>query len=202
MPAEPVLCRFPYPMADLPKDFARRALQYGPTGQERSQQAWSLMTHVLKEQGLPPEAFCLAEAAGKPVLKNSSLQISLAHCKSGAAVLVCEQPCGVDIEEADRTFSLALRKKMQNRLQQAGLLSGRQGDEGLQAGGLISSRRLLFLLCRLEAGCKAFGLSLFEGAAFETLGQILPLTQAKEEDGFVIGWCVIPNGKCAEQSDI
>lgn len=202
MPAEPVLCRFPYPMADLPKDFARRALQYGMVQKEQSQQAWSLMTHVLKEQGLPQEAFFLAETAGKPVLKNSSLQISLAHCKSGAAVLVCEQPCGVDIEEADRTFSLALRKKMQNRLQQAELLPGKQGEEGLQAEWLISSKELLFLLCRLEAGCKAFGLPLLEGISPETLGQILPLTQAKEEDGFVIGWCVIPNGKCAERPEI
>lgn len=41
---------------------------------------------------------------GAPYIVDSKLHISVSHCATAAAVLIAEEPCGVDIERCDRNF--------------------------------------------------------------------------------------------------
>ncbi len=54
---------------------------------------------------------------GAPILHDSPLRISVSHCTDRVAVCICENPCGVDIERADRNFLRALPRYLSDEEQ-------------------------------------------------------------------------------------
>ena len=60
--------------------------------------AWSLLAEGLRRLGMKALPEVRFDPSGKPCFANSSLHFSLSHSGNLAAVLISEEPCGVDIE--------------------------------------------------------------------------------------------------------
>ena len=78
--------------------------------------AWSLLAEGLRMLGMEALPEVRFDPGGKPVSVNSPLHFSLSHSGKLAAVLISDEPCGVDVEQ--------LRQEVAARLQARCLSEG------------------------------------------------------------------------------
>ena len=73
--------------------------------------AWSLLAEGLRMLGLEELPEVRFDPSGKPRFIDSSLHFSLSHSGRFAAVLISEEPCGVDIELVRPEVAERLRER-------------------------------------------------------------------------------------------
>ena len=73
--------------------------------------AWSLLAEGLRMLGMEALPEVRFDPGGKPVFVNSPLHFSLSHSGNLAAVLISEEPCGVDVEQLRPEVAARLRKR-------------------------------------------------------------------------------------------
>lgn len=73
---------------------------FGSASRRCERLAWRALLREME-----PESRVEYLASGKPVLKNSQYKhISVSHCSDMVAVMLSNEPCGVDVERAERCF--------------------------------------------------------------------------------------------------
>ena len=82
-----------------------------PTVHAASIAAWSLLAEGLRMLGLEELPEVRFDPSGKPRFIDSSLHFSLSHSGRLAAVLISEEPCGVDIELVRPEVAERLRER-------------------------------------------------------------------------------------------
>ena len=82
-----------------------------PAVRASSVTAWSLLTEGLHRLGLEELPEVRFDPGGKPRFIDSSLHFSLSHSGNLAAVLISEEPCGVDIELVRPEVAERLRER-------------------------------------------------------------------------------------------
>ena len=70
-----------------------------PAVRASSLATWSLLAEGLRRLGLEALPEVRFEPGGKPCFADSPLHFSLSHSGKLAAVLISEEPCGVDVEQ-------------------------------------------------------------------------------------------------------
>lgn len=65
---------------------------------ERRKSEW-LAARYLLQQMLGSQVYCYSDEFGKPLLQDSNRHLSISHSKGLAAVVVSDNPIGVDIQE-------------------------------------------------------------------------------------------------------
>ncbi|KAF0235222.1 MAG: siderophore biosynthesis regulatory [Prolixibacteraceae bacterium] len=76
---------------------------------ERRQKEY-LATRLLLQNILGEEAEVIYHESGKPLLKNSTLNISISHSSDYVVVFVSKEMCGIDIENEDRNIDLVTKR--------------------------------------------------------------------------------------------
>ncbi|MGN0183582.1 MAG: 4'-phosphopantetheinyl transferase family protein [Aristaeellaceae bacterium] len=82
-----------------------------PAVHAASAAAWSLLAEGLRRLGLEELPEVRFDPGGKPRFIDSSLHFSLSHSGKLAAVLISDEPCGVDIELVRPEVAARLRER-------------------------------------------------------------------------------------------
>ena len=82
-----------------------------PAVRASSLATWSLLAEGLRRLGLEALPEVRFEPGGKPCFADSPLHFSLSHSGKLAAVLISEEPCGVDVEQLRPEVAVRLHER-------------------------------------------------------------------------------------------
>lgn len=110
-----LLCGEIRPMETIP-DFGAALQEHlqrksNPAVRAASVAAWSLLAEGLRMLGLETLPEVRFGRNGKPSFVNSPLHFSLSHSEKLAAVLISDEPCGVDVEQLRPEVAARLRER-------------------------------------------------------------------------------------------
>lgn len=97
----------------LPPSWRARALRYMPfDARLRSAIGYTLLAELLKDAYDLAPLPLVTDVHGKPYFENSPLHFSISHCQNAVAVIVEEQPVGLDVQDILYDARPALRARI------------------------------------------------------------------------------------------
>lgn len=90
-------------------DFFKARLTHNPKNEARDRTVAAMLEEGLQKFGFFERDMLYGISdGGKPYFKNCSLHFNFSHTEGYAALILCDVPCGIDIEPSERTVSPGL----------------------------------------------------------------------------------------------